>query len=101
MSWIPCTIAYGPLPIFVPATTFQALDFSVCVLSTPTDKSALLLSMHLYDQILRLVLSAMLLILAVAQSSRQMLLTYKATKQWHLNRYMQRLTTDGILYFIV
>ena len=58
-------------------------------------------SAHLYDGILRFVLSAILLILAVAQTLRQSILLYKATKQWHLNQYMQRLTADGILYFIV
>ena len=101
MSWTPYTTAHGPLPIFVLVTTLQLPGFSVCAVNIPADKSALLLSVHLYDQILRFVLSAMLLILAVAQSLRQILLMYKATKQWHLNRYMQRFTADGILYFVV
>ena len=86
---------------FAPVTTLQVLDFSACIVNISADKTALILSVHLYDQILRFILSAMLLILAVAQSSRQLLLMYKATKQWHLNRYMQRLTADGILYFVV
>ena len=84
---------------FAPVITFQALDMSTCVISfnniTPPQ------SAHLYDGILRLVLSAILLILAVAQTLRQSILLYKATKQWHLNQYMQRLTSDGIIYFIV
>ena len=102
LSSIQYTTGHGPLPIFAPVTTIQVLDFfSVCTVDIPAEKSALLLSTHLYALILRFVLSAMLLILAVTQSLRQLLRMYKATKQWHLNQYMQRLTADGILYFIV
>ena len=58
-------------------------------------------STHLYDGILRFVLCAVLLISAVGQTSRQLVLMHTATRQWHLNQYMQRLTADGIIYFIV
>ena len=84
---------------FAPVITFQALDMSTCVISF--NNIAPPQSAHLYDGILRFVLSAILLILAVAQTLRQSILLYKATKQWHLNQYMQRLTSDGIIYFIV
>ena len=84
---------------FALVVTNQVLDISFCAISI--NNVAEVLSTHVYDSVLRFVLSALLLILAVSRSLRQLLLMYKATKQWHLNRYMQRLTADGILYFIV
>jgi hypothetical protein len=42
----------------------------------------------------------MLLILAVISSLKESVVTYKATKQWQPNRYMQQFVKDGILYFL-
>ena len=49
----------------------------------------------------RLVLGVMLLILAVISTLKDSVVMYKATKQWQPNHYMQLLTKDGILYFLV
>ncbi|KAF8126716.1 hypothetical protein EV363DRAFT_560190 [Boletus edulis] len=49
----------------------------------------------------RFVLAAALMILAVFQTLKQSFRMYKATKQWRPNRYMQKLVSDGIIYFIV
>lgn len=54
-----------------------------------------------YATIPRFVLSGVLLILAVTQTVKQSIGMYKATKQWLPNKYMQQLTSDGILYFLV
>ena len=55
----------------------------------------------MFDEIPRFALGAMLLILAVAQTLKQSVSMYKATKQWQPNRYMGRLVKDGVLYFLV
>lgn len=57
--------------------------------------------MNLYDGIPRFVLSVMLFILAILRTWRQTLQMYKATKQWQLNRLMQQLMEDSVLYFLV
>ncbi|KAF8122281.1 hypothetical protein EV363DRAFT_1182873 [Boletus edulis] len=76
-------------------TAIQILDFPVCGASVNN------LSYTLYYVALRLVLSALLAILAVFQTLKQSFEMYKATKQWQPNRYMQKLAKDGILYLIV
>ena len=55
----------------------------------------------MFDGCLQFVLSVMLLILAVIQTFKQSVQMYRATKQWQPNQYMQQLTADGILYFLV
>ncbi|KAF8122290.1 hypothetical protein EV363DRAFT_1360570 [Boletus edulis] len=77
-------------------TTVRILDFSVCDNST-ADKGFY----GVYYVALRLVLSALLVILAVFQILKQSFEMYKATKQWQPNRYMQKLVKEGILYFVV
>ncbi|KAF8131832.1 hypothetical protein EV363DRAFT_1164341 [Boletus edulis] len=75
----------------------QVLDFSFCFdwyINTPA-------TLTMYHAAPRLVLSAVLVILAVSQTLKQSFEMYKATKQWQPNRYMQKLVGDGILYFIV
>ena len=84
-----------PFPAVI---TLPVLYSPVCI---SLSSNPIVLTTHLYDGSLRLLLTTVLLVLAVAQSLRQMVLMYGATKQWHLNRYMQRLTADGILYFVV
>ena len=49
---------------------------------------------------LRLVLGAMLLILAVTSTLKGLVVMYKTTKKWQLNHYMQQFVTDGVLYFV-
>ena len=50
---------------------------------------------------LRLVLAAMLLILAVISTLKGSVVMYKETKKWQPNHYMQLFVKDGILYFVV
>jgi hypothetical protein len=57
--------------------------------------------LKVYQVIPRFILGAMLLILAVTQTLKQSVNMYKAKKEWQLNRYMERLVKDGILYFLV
>ncbi|KAF8419134.1 hypothetical protein L210DRAFT_3577675 [Boletus edulis BED1] len=76
-------------------TAIQILNFPVCSASVNN------LSYTIYYVALRLVLSALLAILAVFQTLKQSFEMYKATKQWQPNRYMQKLAKDGILYLIV
>ncbi|KAF8136940.1 hypothetical protein EV363DRAFT_1315960 [Boletus edulis] len=49
----------------------------------------------------RLALAATLVILAVTQTLKRSVEMYRATKQWQLNRYMQLLVRDGIIYFVM
>ena len=48
----------------------------------------------------RLVLGAMLLILAVTSTLQESVMMYKATKKWQPNHYMQLFVRDGIVYFL-
>jgi hypothetical protein len=43
----------------------------------------------------------MLLILAIISTLKELVVMYKATKQWQPNHYMQLFMKDGILYFLV
>ncbi|KAH0831388.1 hypothetical protein J3R83DRAFT_14052 [Lanmaoa asiatica] len=54
-----------------------------------------------YAQIPRLVLDATLLVLAVIQTLKQAADSYKVTKKWQPNRYMQQLVKDGVLYVLM
>ena len=80
-----------------PVTIVQVMDFSICDASSRNT----LFILSMCDGILRFVLGAALLILAVTQTLKQSVNMYKATKHWQPNRYMQRLMKDGILYFLV
>ena len=80
-----------------PVTAPQVLNLSICLASQYNAPQLI----YLYDGIPRLTLSAMLLILAGGQTIKQSVDMYKATKQWQPNRYMQQLTQDGILYFLM
>lgn len=55
----------------------------------------------LYTTIPRFLLAVVLLLLAATQTLKQSVEMYTLTKQWQPNQYMQRLMTDGILYFIM
>ena len=83
---------------FAAVITLPVLYLPVCISQS---SNPVVLTTHLYDGSLRLLPTTVLLVLTVAQSLRQMVLMHGATKQWHLNRCMQRLTADGILYFVV
>ena len=74
----------------------QVLDFSFC-----NDPNTTPSQTYLCDAILRFVLSATILILAVIQTLKQSVKMYRATKQWQPNRYMPLLVRDGVLYFLV
>ncbi|KAF8452924.1 hypothetical protein L210DRAFT_3755861 [Boletus edulis BED1] len=73
----------------------RILEFSICCSSTDNTSHAG------YYVAPRLVLSALLAILAIFQTVKQSFEMYKATKQWQPNRYMQKLAKEGILYFLV
>ena len=49
----------------------------------------------------RFVLGVALLVLAVVPTLQQSVEVYRATKAWQSNKNMQKLTRDGILYFLV
>ncbi|KAG8216188.1 hypothetical protein J3R82DRAFT_8212 [Butyriboletus roseoflavus] len=53
-----------------------------------------------YKLIPRLILAVLLLILAVARLCTESYQSYKATRQWQVNRYLNILVRDGVLYFI-
>jgi len=57
--------------------------------------------MSFYAAIPRMALSVMLLILTLIPTLKQSVDMYRATKQWQLNKYMQLLMRDGVLYFLV
>ena len=82
---------------FSPATVVQVMNFSFCQISL-SNVPALL---DLYATIPRFVLGAILLVLAVIPTLKQSVEMYRATKQWHPNKYIQQLVRDGILYFLV
>ncbi|KAF8419129.1 hypothetical protein L210DRAFT_3766728 [Boletus edulis BED1] len=82
---------------YLSVTLAQVLDFSSCSISFINTPSRL----YVYRAAPRLVLAAVLVILAVSQTLKQSFEMYKATKQWQPNRYMQKLVGDGVLYFIV
>ena len=85
------------LPPFSPVTIVRVLDLSFCNISWANAP----LLLDLYNDIPRFVLGATLLVLAVAQTLKQSVDMYKATKQWQPNQYMKLLVRDGIIYFIV
>ena len=77
-------------------TSVRITDFSICegFSNAPS-------SIYFCDAILRLLLSAALLILALIQTLKESVQVYKATKKWQSNRYLQLLARDGVLYFLV
>ncbi|KAF8434802.1 hypothetical protein L210DRAFT_3762950 [Boletus edulis BED1] len=70
-------------------------SFSFCNVSADVP-----LALNMLQLVPRLALAATLVILAVTQTLKQSVVMYKA-KQWQLNRYMQLLVRDGIIYFIM
>jgi len=82
-------------PKNVSAATIQILDFSYCVVGfTPviwTQVAAILQITH----------GTVMCMLAFVQFVRQSLQMYRVTKQWQLDRYMNLLVRQGILYFLV
>ena len=77
------------------ATTVQILHISFCELE-PT--------MPIWTQVATIVQmthGVAICVLALVQFVKQSLQMYRATKQWQLNRYMNFLVSQGILYFLV
>ena len=85
------------LPPFSLVTIVQVSDFSFCNASW----NSIPFMFDVFMEIPRFVLGATLLILAVTQTLKHSVNMYKATKHWQLNRYMERLVRDGIIYFLV
>ncbi|KAF8136939.1 hypothetical protein EV363DRAFT_1156026 [Boletus edulis] len=73
-------------------------SFSFCDISS---NDPLALDTIMLKLVPRLVFAATLVIFAVTQTLKQSVEMYKATKQWQLNRYMQLLVRDGIIYFVM
>ena len=78
--------------------TIQVADFTIC---TAASVSKVLLPAVLLWNIPQFILSVALLCFAVIQVLKQSFEMYKATKQWQPNKYLERLVTDGIIYFLV
>ena len=77
-------------------TVVQVLDIAFCnVLIDPPVQLVLGITT------LRFLLAVILLMLAVIPTLKELVVLYRATKQWQPNQYMQQLVTDGVLYFIV
>jgi hypothetical protein len=74
--------------------TTQILDFSFCVWQNELPSLTNVVS------ILQMTHAAAMCILAIAQFVRQSLQMRRATKVWQLNRYMNLLVKQGILYFL-
>jgi hypothetical protein len=89
----------GPLSLTTlsPVTIVQVIDVAFCNISVGSPPSQLLWCIVT----LRLVLGAILSILAVTSSLKESVMMYKATKKWQPNHYMQLFVKDGILYFLV
>ena len=77
--------------------TIQVADFTTCTASL--NKASL--PSILFFRILQFILSVALVCFAAIRVLKQSFEMYKATKQWQPNKYLQRLITDGIIYFLV
>jgi len=77
----------------------QLLDMSFCepTYSYPSTKTGL----GLYKVIPRLGLAGLLLLLVVSRVGWDVYQGYRATRRWRVNRYLNLLAKEGILYFVV
>ena len=74
--------------------TVQILDFSFCVWQNKLPSLTKVVS------ILQMTHAAAMCVLAIAQFVRQLLQMHRVMKGWQLNRYMNLLVQQGILYFL-
>lgn len=88
-------VLHLPLPSCA-VTITQVMGFSACNPGWKNIPSKL----QVYQVIPRFILGALLLILAVTQTLKSVNV-YEGKKGWQLNRYMEQLVKDGILYFLV
>ena len=72
--------------------------FSLC---NGTFSPAVPTFLGLYCALPRFALSAMLLVLVVTQSLKQLVTMYNATKMWQPNRYINIFARDGTYYFFM
>ncbi|KAF8552125.1 hypothetical protein OG21DRAFT_1486466 [Imleria badia] len=79
---------------YMQTKTVQILDFSYCVWQNN------LPSLMKVVSILQMTHAAAMCILAIAQFVRQSLQMHFVTKGWQLNRYINLLVRQGILYFL-
>ncbi|KAF8558532.1 hypothetical protein OG21DRAFT_1481241 [Imleria badia] len=81
-------------PNYVAVSIAQLLDITLCnvVLSTQTWSTA--------TRIIQFILGTVMCILVTAQFVKQSLQMYQATRKWQLNRYMNLLVRDSLLYFL-
>ncbi|KAI9571034.1 hypothetical protein HD554DRAFT_2327125 [Boletus coccyginus] len=87
---------YNDPDTYFPVTVVQIHKFTICNASIVNVSP-----MHImFPVIPRFLLAATLITLAIFPTLKQSFEKYKATKCWQLNRYMQELTSDGILYFL-
>lgn len=77
------------------AVTGQVLDFSFCAaLYDPPILSSII-------NIVQITLGAPMCLLVVIQFFKEALQVYKATKRIRMNRYMNLLARESIIYFLV
>ncbi|KAH0835530.1 hypothetical protein J3R83DRAFT_9222, partial [Lanmaoa asiatica] len=88
---------YNTPTTYISVQIHEGLDLSFCDYSWSNTNTKLLV----YSIMVRFVLSAALLVLAIVRTLKQSFEMYKATKQWQSNRYMQLLMRDEIIYFML
>ena len=76
------------------AYTAQVLDFSFCVQQNTSPIWSLLVNSA------QITLGALICLLVVIQFIKEALQMYNATKHFHLNRYMNLLVREGMIYFL-
>lgn len=73
-------------------TVAHIMDLSFCA-------AALAPSWKMVSSITQLIHAAVMCMLVIIQFIRQSVQMYKATKQWQLNRFVNLLVMEGVLYF--
>ncbi|KAF8452755.1 hypothetical protein L210DRAFT_2055698 [Boletus edulis BED1] len=82
-------------PTYAAVSMVQLLDVTVCTVNFSIQ------SWNNAATIIQFILGAILCILAAAQFVRNLLEMHRVTRKWQLNRYMNLLVRDGLLYFLV
>ncbi|KAG9313379.1 hypothetical protein JVU11DRAFT_5697 [Chiua virens] len=75
--------------------TIQLLEYSSCY-----EKNTAIIWVEV-TLILQVIFAAVLCMLAIIQFVKQSISMYNLTKQWQLNRYINLLVKEGIVYFIM
>ncbi|KAF8452686.1 hypothetical protein L210DRAFT_2051728 [Boletus edulis BED1] len=78
----------------ITANSFQVLDVSFC------SATYTLSVFNSYAFVPRFILSALVFFFALIRFVSEAFQTFKATKQWVLNRYISLLVRESVLYFL-